>query len=483
MARPRADGSASPLPAAVYVAAFRESPDLLAVIRLSDRTIVDVNDAFLRAFGFGRDEVVGRTTSDVGLVVDPGAREAFYARLAEEGGIDSWESRLRTRGGEVRVLRSSATVVERDGERYAFVTARDVTRLVELEEELREAEARYRGIFERAQEGLFRTALDGTILAANPALARIAGYGSVEELLREAPNVEVFYQDLRQRRELIRAVAERGSVEGVELRMRRPRDGREVWISVNAMAVRGDDGRLVGLEGSVVDVTDRKALELERTRLAAEIVRALEAERADIAAGIHDDPIQKMTAVLLRLGALRQRLAGEDEALRKLEEDVRRAIDRLRRLIFDLHPGVLEREGLAAALRELIHVMREEWDLPAELDDRLEVEPQPEVGILAYRVAKEALVNARKHARATRIRVALEGTDGGVRVLVEDDGVGFDPEAVARHRPGHLGLQAMQERVRLAGGRWEVRSRPGAGTAVEFVFPPMAGEPAAGVSR
>jgi PAS domain S-box-containing protein len=459
------------LPADLYVAAFHGSSDLLAVVSLSDRTVLDVNDAFLRTFGYRREEVIGRTTSDLGLVVDPEDREAFYARLAEAGSVPSWESRLRARGGDLLVLRSSATVVEREGQRYAFVAARDVTRLVELEEALREAEARYRGIFERAQEGLFQTALDGTIVAANPALARIAGCGSVEELLREAPNVEVFYQDLGERRELIRAVAERGSVEGFELQVRRPRDGCEGWVSVSATAVRDDEGRLVGLEGSVVDVTDRVRLERERTELAAEILRALEVERADIAAGIHDDPIQKMTAVLLRLGALRHRLEGGDEPLRKLEEDVRTAIDRLRRLVFDLHPGVLEREGLGAALRELIRGMREDWDLPVELRDRLEVEPPPEVGILAYRAAKEALVNARKHVRASRVGVSLEDVDGGVRVVVEDDGVGFDPEAAAQPRPGHLGLEAMRERVRLAGGRWEVRSSPGAGTTVEIVIP------------
>ena len=479
----RAGASDRPLPADLYAAAFHASPDLLAVIRLSDRTIVDVNDAFLGAFGLSRDEVIGRTTTDLGLVVDPETREALYSRLADEGGVSSWQSRLRTRGGDVRILRSSATVVERDGERYAFVVARDVTRLVELEEGLREAEARYRGVFERAQEGLFKMDLDGTILAANPALARTAGYGSVEELLREAPNVEVFYQDLGQRGELIRAVAARGSVEGFELRMRRPRDGREVWISVNATAVRDDDGRLVGLEGSVVDVTDRVRYERERTELAAEIVQALEAERADIAAAIHDDPIQKMTAVLLRVGALRHELVGGEETLRKLEGDVQVAIERLRRLIFDLHPSVLDREGLAAALRDLIRDMREDWDLPVELLDRLHVEPPPEVGILAYRVVREALVNARKHARASLVRVTLEDADGAVRVLVQDDGVGFDPEAAARPRPGHLGLEAMRERVRLAGGRWEVRSSPGAGTTVEFVLPFAAAEPPGRVSR
>ncbi|GIV01005.1 MAG: hypothetical protein KatS3mg014_2620 [Actinomycetota bacterium] len=90
---------------------------------------------------------------------------------------------------------------------------------------------------------------------------------------------------------------------------------------------------------------------------------------------------------------------------------------------------------------------------------------------MLYRVTREALVNAAKHARASRVRVVIESVDPCVRVAVEDDGDGFDPSAVVRPRRGHLGLASLRERVRLLGGRLEIRSAPGRGTTVESVVP------------
>lgn len=307
-----------------------------------------------------------------------------------------------------------------------------MTEEARLARELRRSEERFRGLFERAQEGLFRTDLDGRIVAANPAVARIAGYRSVQELLQRAPNVRNICRDPARRAELLRMPEARGSVEGFEVDLVRP-DGSSAWISLNIHPILDEHGRTVAREGSVVDITAAKLLELERTRLASEIVRALEAERARVAEDVHDDPVQKMTAVGLRLDLLRTQLAGTEHeaALARAAEDVRLAIARLRRLIFDLHPSGIERAGLTQAL----------------------------------------LANVAKHARATRVRVVVENVDSSVRVLVQDDGVGFDPETAARPRPGHLGLEAMRERIRLVGGHWVIRSAPGNGTTVEFVVP------------
>lgn len=347
-----------------------------------------------------------------------------------------------------------------------------MTEEARLARELRRSEERFRGLFERAQEGLFRTDLDGRIVAANPALARIAGYRSVQELLQRAPNVRNICRDPARRAELLRMPEARGSVEGFEVDLVRP-DGSSAWISLKIHPILDEHGRTVAREGSVVDITAAKLLELERTRLAADLVRALEAERARVAEDVHDDPVQKMTAVGLRLDLLRTQLAGTEHepALARATEDVRLAIARLRRLIFDLHPRGIERAGLTQALRELVSAMDEEWPFEIELHEALEREPPPETAIVLYRVTQEALANVAKHARATRVRVVVENVDSSVRVLVQDDGVGFDPETAARPRPGHLGLEAMRERIRLVGGRWVIRSAPGAGTTVEFVVP------------
>jgi PAS domain S-box-containing protein len=327
-------------------------------------------------------------------------------------------------------------------------------------------------LFERSSEGIFRTALDGTILMANPALAKMAGFDSVDRLLDEVPNVMALYRDPARRAELVREILEQGSVDGFEIEMRR-RDGSPVWISVNAAAVRDASGHVVGLEGTATDVTDRRVLERERSRLTSELIRALELERASIANDVHDDPVQVMTAVGLRLHALRRTIDDPKlaEAVDQLERSVAEAIGRLRRLIFDLHPSSLDRAGIATALREALAAVAEEADVSVDLQDTLEAEPDPETRALVFRIVQEALANVRKHASAQRISVVLANENGGIRALVRDDGVGFDPKAAPSPAPGHLGLDAMRERARIAGGWWRVHSTPGRGTEVECWIP------------
>jgi len=211
----------------------------------------------------------------------------------------------------------------------------------------------------------------------------------------------------------------------------------------------------------------------QRRRLLAHLVSAQEEERQRIAVDIHDDPIQKMVAVGMRLDLLRRQLTEEEHlrALARLEEAVGSAIARLRHLVFELRPPSLDREGLAAALDLYLREVAEEGGFRYEIDNRLVSEPPPETRAVAYRIAQEALSNVSKHARATRVEVGLESRDGGFLVRVRDNGVGLVPREADGSRPGHLGFSAMRERADLAGGWFRVVSSPGNGTTIEFWLP------------
>lgn len=213
--------------------------------------------------------------------------------------------------------------------------------------------------------------------------------------------------------------------------------------------------------------------EATRGRLMSRLSRAEEDERARIAGDIHDDSIQVMAAVALRLQLLGRSI--EDESLREqvaeLEAATGTAIRRLRRLLFELRPVTLDRDGLGATLRILVDEMFADGDRSAEVHDRLTQEPEVDLRTTLYRLAHEALVNANKHAKASRIEVTLSERDDGVELVVADDGVGFDPDLVSDAIPGHLGLGSMEERVFLAGGSIEIDSVPGAGTRVTFFVP------------
>jgi PAS domain S-box-containing protein len=125
-------------------------------------------------------------------------------------------------------------------------------------EDAQVAAERYRAFFENAVEGMFRTSFEGELLEANPALARIFGYSSPEELVETiSDTASQLYADPARREEFVRLLEERGAVSGFEARGRR-KDDSEVWFSINARTVRDPDGKTVGFEGTVEDVTERK---------------------------------------------------------------------------------------------------------------------------------------------------------------------------------------------------------------------------------
>lgn len=238
----------------------------------------------------------------------------------------------------------------------------------------------------------------------------------------------------------------------------------------------GQLGALAASFDAMVDTLEARQREidrsaLERQRLLAQLVAAEEDERKRIAGDIHDDSIQALAALLLRLELLEGRLEdeGHRRALGDAREATREAVARLRHLVFKLSPPALETNGLASTLRNYLDEITRVWGPETALADSLRGEPAQDVRALAYRIAVEAVGNAAKHARAGRIEVAVASQDGGVRVRVADDGTGFD--VASEVAPSHYGLRSMRERSAAAGGWWRVESSPETGTTVEFFVP------------
>lgn len=235
----------------------------------------------------------------------------------------------------------------------------------------------------------------------------------------------------------------------------------------------GPEDHLTVLNAKLLQtVRELEAAGRERQQLLAHLIQAQEDERAVIAGDIHDDSVQAMTAVAMRLELLGRGLTDPDlvERHQKLQDSVRQAIGRLRRLLFQLHPPALERDGLGAAIESYLLQTLDPDVCDHLVVDELHTDPPIALRILMYRVVQEALVNVAKHAEASHVRVGLTSEDDGVRIEVQDDGRGFVPEDVDS-RPGHMGLPSMRKRVELAGGWWTLESRPAAGTTVRFWVP------------
>jgi signal transduction histidine kinase len=265
------------------------------------------------------------------------------------------------------------------------------------------------------------------------------------------------------------------------------RDGSVLWTEHRIAVIYDATANVVAIEGIARDITERREAEDElwrtietlrrtdeqRRKLLSLLASAEQKERKQLAEDLHDDSIQVLTAVVLRLQVFRRHLEAEperEEELDELEGTLRIALERLRHVSFELRPPALDQEGLVPALRVNLEKLRKELGVRFDLVDRLDVDPPLETRITLYRIAQEALANIRKHAQATRVHVLVEQHDRGIGIRIQDDGCGFDGSN-GTTLPGHLGLVAMRERAELAGGWWKCRSAPGAGTTVEFWVP------------
>ncbi len=364
----------------------------------------------------------------------------------------------------------------------------------EFLQSLREAEETFRHLVEGIPAILYIDANDdlSTNIYTSPQIKDILGFSSEEWRADPAFWLARLHDDDRER-----AIAEHreanltGGPYPSEYRIIAA-DGRVVWFRDEAVLVRDDHANPLYWRGVMLDVTEQKRAEeklrrsldvlrrtmKERRHLVSRLEEAQEEERRRIAADIHDDSIQVISAADLQAQALARSL--DDPRLRahaeELHETLGRAVGRLRHLLFELRPPALDKDGLVAALRTYLE--NAEPRVEFEVRDRLSSEPPAETRAALFRIAQEALTNARKHAEATRLDVSLANEDGGVRLLVVDDGLGFNAVDVDVPTPGHIGLPTMAERAELAGGWCRVDSAPGKGTTVDCWVPfPGAPEP------
>jgi signal transduction histidine kinase len=177
----------------------------------------------------------------------------------------------------------------------------------------------------------------------------------------------------------------------------------------------------------------------------------------------------------MRLQILRRKLDDPEQLrlLGELQQTVGLSIDRLRHLLFELRPPVLDSEGLAAALEMYLQDAAAGSTTRYELNDRLRSQPSKQTRTILYRIVQEALVNVRKHAFATSVTVSLRERDSGYLVRIADDGVGFAVDQT-KLVSGHLGLASMRERALLADGWMQVMSAPQEGTTIEVWVPALA---------
>ncbi len=221
------------------------------------------------------------------------------------------------------------------------------------------------------------------------------------------------------------------------------------------------------------------AQELERKRnqehrLIEQLIDAQEEERKLVAFDLHDGLIQQMVGARLYMTNSREQCSirheGGCEGVKLGCDALTEAIIEGRRIVEGLRPAVLDDLGLAVAIEEVAQSTTKAAGLQLELDiQNLPTEPDKTVGVTVFRIAQEALNNIRKHAAAKHVRLSMHNGNG-IDLVIEDDGKGFDPNAI--NNDGHgLGITTMKERAALIHGQCEIQSTRGQGTRIHVWVP------------
>ncbi len=208
--------------------------------------------------------------------------------------------------------------------------------------------------------------------------------------------------------------------------------------------------------------------------LAGKLITAQEEERKNLSRELHDDLNQKLASLAITIGYLKRHLPEEAEfinhQLTDLEDRIFSLSNDIRQLSHELHPAVLEHIGLQMALESYCGEFSSREDIPVALAIEEGIsEIQPRIALCLYRIAQEALRNIAKHSYATSANVTLSAATGGIRLVISDEGIGYD-YSQARTKGG-LGLISMEERVRLLGGSFQVITQPQEGTEVRVQIP------------
>jgi PAS domain S-box-containing protein len=427
-----------------------------------------------------------------GMVHPDDADTLVVAQKDAERTGEPWhmEYRMVARDGSVVWVRDDAVLVLDDegNQRFWRGVMIDVTERKEIEIALRAAEDEYRQIVEQVPAVIYKQAVDGSITYISPQYEALFGYTAEERIADWSIWTDRIHPDDRDRvlQEEHRTY-ESGEPFKMEYRLQ-TKDGRLLWVQDSSVLVRDEQGEPHYWQGVMVDETALKhtqealteslirleRINEERRLLLARLVDAQERERTQIASDIHDDSVQVITAVGLRLHALRRKLTDPEQValLDRLDQTVTDAVARLRRLMFDLRPPALERDGLATAVESWLSKAASDAGFEYRVIDQLDEEPPEAERVMLYRICAEALSNVRKHAAASNVVVTMESVDGGVLIEVQDDGVGFDvPSSDQENRDVHIGLSAIRERCRMSGGWCRIESEQGKGTTVRFWIP------------
>lgn len=483
------------------VAEQRHLTDLLPLLVAKagfDGRYQEVNATFERVLGWTTDELLARSFLEFIHVEDRAAARAAFERLKTGEPLREFLNRNLCRDGSSRWIRWIVTPIPAQEQIYGI--GQDVTqwKLAEddrgrAEQGIRQSEQRLRLHVQLTPLAVIEWTPQLCVSAWNPGAARIFGYTAAEALGRYFDFIVPAHQHSHVCGVFAALRSKRGGERSTN--ENRTRDGRTILCEWYNTPLVDAAGQVVGFASLAQDITEQvqaetalqqahdeleqrireRTVALENEHLALRrMMMANDHERRLVTYELHDGVAQQLTAATLQLQTLLQQLghppASAAAAGKATLEAVRCAAAELRGVMSRLRTPVLDKFGLVDAIADMQAQLQSGPPAPhiEFVSDVQFSRLEPTLENALYRIAQEALTNARRHSRSDRVRIELTQHENGGVLEVRDWGRGFDPRQVAED---HFGLEGIRERTRLFGGTCTIHSEPRQGTTVRVTFP------------
>jgi PAS domain S-box-containing protein len=464
-----------------YRAIFNSATDAFLIFDRNGN-IVEGNPQACKMYGYPYEKLITLSYKDI---IHPD-----YLQVFEQFKVDVWtkgefaaESKDIKKDGTVMIVEVKGAKFEYKGEKHILGILRDVTRRKQAEKALSESGERFRQLAENIHEVFWLSDTDKSkMLYISPAYERVWGKTCASLYQDPKSYLGSIHTEDRMRVTLRQTEQTLGTYED-EYRIVRS-DGSIRWIRDRAFPIRDEMGEVYRIAGIAEDITERKQVEekflnyqKQLQSLASELSLAEERERRRIATWLHDYIGQNLAISRIKLKTLQGNPSSTEfsQAVEVILSFIDQTIQSVRSLTFELSPPLLYELGLGAALEWLTEKFQVQHGITCEFehDNSLQFF-EDDMRVLIFQVVRELLINIAKHSKARKAKVSLQSKGDHVRIIVEDDGVGFDVSTVNQtweKQTYGFGLFSIRERLVPFGADFKVETSKGQGTRVILFVP------------
>ncbi len=472
---------------------IESAPDAMFVLDQSGQILL-INAMAERLFGYSRDEMIGMNINANLIPVRYREQQRAYFLELMENPLTSQSSfgvnlyAIRKDGSEFP-MEVDISRLDASGGFWVAINIRDISERMRVETAIRESEQTYRALFENAGDAIFLTSMDGKILQVNQKSAELLGFSRAELQALSIQDITVPEElaDIRMNMDILI----KGSRLMPYVRHYLKKSGEVVPTENNTVLVTDADGKPRFFQNISRDITERIKAEQAQVQLLEEIRKSnvqmrnlalrlqevQELERRELATVLHDRVGQNLTGLNLNLKILQNQLQPENNAeIQKRLSDslmiVEETTHKIRDVMADLNPPVLDEYGLMAAIKWYSGDFSNRTGIATQVSgDKSDLQLDPSVEKILFRLVQESLNNVAKHAQASRAEIGVRNTGEMVNLTVKDNGQGFDSHDIKGiSMEPHWGLLSMQQRAASIGAELVIDSAIGKGTEVCVTF-------------